>query len=122
MLPTVDLLLQVGADANAGGDFNGNAPLHYLAVFNPYDELVARLLLASGAHLDRVNQERKTAVNLWKEEHARHELDEVEMNQLLPSWLREVPALKCLAASVISSHRVPFLESPQVLHPFVKEH
>ena len=121
MLSTVDLLLRAGADPNAG-DFKGNAPLHYLAAFNPNDEAVARLLLANGAHLDRVNEERKTAADIWKEKHAAgHNPNAAQMSHhQLPSWLLEVPQLQCLSARVIRSYRIPIFESSQSLHLFVK--
>jgi len=125
-LSTIRLLLQVNADPNAG-DNDGNGPLHVLASLryeNRQELLVhraadaARLLLDYGAHLDRVNQNRKTAADVWKEKNN---------SQDLPIWLREpgsVPMLKCLSAKIVRSNNIAVTEenSPETLHPFVKWH
>jgi len=70
-IPTVDLLLRAGADPNAGCN-NGNEVFHTMVIASKecnidasIQESVARLLLDAGAHLHRVNDERKTAADLW---------------------------------------------------------
>ena len=66
-LAIVELLIKSGADLNAS-DSSGNAPLHLLLFyFDPKDEedfSTIRLLLDRGAHLDQVNHQGKTAVDL----------------------------------------------------------
>jgi len=125
-LATIQLLLQVNADPNAG-DNDGNGPLHVLASLryeNGQDFLInraayaAHLLLENGAHLDRVNQDRKTAAQVWMEKN---------YSQDLPPWLREpgtVPRLKCLSARIIRSNNVHYTTETliEILHPFVKMH
>ena len=57
---TVELFLRAGADPKAG-DKSDNGPLHYLAKSNLDDVATSKLLFEYGAHLDRVNKNRKTA-------------------------------------------------------------
>jgi len=130
-LETVRLLLQLGANPNAG-DKQGNSPLHSLAQQNR--ELIdptARLLLENGAHLDRVNKSGKTAVDLWLEKHGsrKRRLDEgdqqgaVGFKNDLPDWCIEgVPRLLCLSSRKIRARRIPYLEAPVTLHPFIEMH
>ena len=131
LLRIAPLLLKFGANPDSV-DGKGNGPLHYLAKGNGglIDE-VARLLLASGAHFDRVNKGGLTAVDVWKEERAQVNKRRRLENQLavgwedLPEWLQEtnVPRLLCLSARVIRSHRIPYLKkSPITLHPFIEMH
>lgn len=122
----IQLLLQVNADPNAG-DKDGNGPIHALASLrygNGQEHLIhrtadaARLLLENGAHLDRVNKDRKTAAQVWKETNG---------SQDLPNWLlmpEMVPKLKCLSASVIRSNNIAYTAAtlPEILHPFVEWH
>jgi len=125
-LATINILLQCHADPNAG-DNDGNGPLHVLASLrydNGQEHLInrtadaARLLLENGAHLDRVNQNRKTAADIWKRKNN---------SQNLPIWLCEpgsVPKLMCLSSRIVSSNKIAVTEenSPKILHPFVKLH
>lgn len=121
-LHIIQLLFQFGADPNAV-DEKGNAPLHVLASnHNGNGQVIAsaaRLLLKNGAHLDHVNQERKTAAQIWKEKN---------MLQHLPEWLCDpgkIPKLKCLSARVIRSNNVSYKDWPKFppsLYPFVEFH
>jgi len=118
-LAAVKLLLEAHADPNAG-DWNGNGPLHLLALKQHGNggviESVARLLLKYGAHLDMVNRYKKTAAQIWKEKNG---------SQDLPLWLREpgtVPKLQCLFARIICLNNIAFTKLPEILHPFVKCH
>ncbi len=124
-LATILLLLQFNADPNAV-DYNGNGPFHVLASHRyrngQQEHLIhrtadaARLLLENGAHLDRVNKDRKTAADVWKEENK---------SQDLPNWLLEpgmVPKLQCLSARTIRSNNVAYKKLPEILHPFVEMH
>lgn len=121
---TINLLLNCAVDPNVG-DSDGNGPLHHL--LNRSNEgfqyktdayATLRLLLNSGAHLDRVNKEGKTAVVLWTE------LQPCGLNRL-PEWCYEtVPQLKCLSSRIVRSHNIPFTEEtlPVALHKFVEMH
>jgi len=115
-LAIVDLLLRAGADPNAGDKYDYR-PLHYLAMFYPHNDAVAQLMLDYGAHLDLVNNERKTPAQVWTKRHAKG-------RQSMPGWLREdsAPKLMCLCARVIRSNRVPYAKLPPSLHPFVAMH
>lgn len=130
---TVGLLLKSGIDVNAG-DSHGNGPLHlYLAEFNPglgRDYSIIRLLLDSGAHLDRVNKRGKTAVDLWTEYNERMksfrwEIPGVPQLDRLPDWCYEnVPKLQCLSSRIIRAHKIHYTEEtlPFFLHKFVEMH
>ncbi len=125
-LATIQLLLQINADPNAA-DKDGNGPIHVLGSLrygNSQEHMIrrtadaARLLLENGAHLDRVNKDRKTAAQVWKENNG---------SQDLPNWLLEpgmVPKLKCLSARIIRSNNIVYtaVTLPEILHPFVKWH
>jgi len=128
---TVRLLLQLGADPNAG-DKEGNGPLHSLVQLKR--ELIdptARLLLEKGAHLDRINKSGKTAVDLWLEKHGSRKrlLDEgneqgaVGFKNKLPDWCNEgVSRLLCLSARIVRAYRIPYRKVPVTLHPFIVMH
>jgi len=84
-----------------------------------YEELAkaAHSLLAYGAHLDRVNNQRETAAQVWTEGGV----------LALPEWLREpgaVPKLQCLSARVVRSENVEYdeLTLPAVLCTFAELH
>jgi len=124
---TIRLLLDAGADPNAV-DEDGNASLHVLArlprkLLDP----AARLLLESGAHLDRVNNSGKTAADIWIEcnemEDDRDEDDEARW-KARPDWCRATRSLSCLSARVIRSNDVPHADGdlPASLNPFIKMH
>ena len=111
-LATIRLLLEVNADPDAV-DEKGNASLHVLASNRHVnDQMItsaARLLLESGAHLDRVNKDRKTAAQIWKEKN---------VSQHLPNWLLEpgmIPKLKCICAGFIRSNNIAYPSSPSAL-------
>jgi len=117
-LATLRLLLRVGANPNKA-DANDNTSVHFLALNNPTDEASARLLLDSGAFLDRRNYRGQTAADAW-----------IEKNNLsgdldadLPGWLRDshqVPKLFLQSGRVIRSKRIPYLHLPPSLHPFIE--
>jgi len=129
LLETVRLLLQLGADPNAG-DKEGNGPLHSLVKQNREQiDPTAHLLLEKGAHLDRVNKSGKTAVDLWLAKHGSRKrlLDEGNeqgaFKNELPDWCNEVvPRLLCLSARYIRAHRVNYRVAPVTLHPFIEMH
>lgn len=137
---------------------NGDGPLHFLAGLDHLNyvdrELVAsaaNLLLENGAHLDQVNNSRKTAEDVWndrKEEKANLKRDHEEAEDeeedydgdgdddlgfddpplVEPSWFRRDsdPRLMCLAARVIRSLKVPYCPCssclPESLNRFIKLH
>jgi len=138
-IPTVDLLLRAGADPNAGYN-NGNGVFHAMVIAykeNNIDayiqESVARLLLDAGAHLHRVNDERKTAANLWMNPNTESGIKRewsgyykvTTRKSDLSSWLRDdsVPKLKCECAKVIRFNGMPCKHLlPPSLHLFVSWH
>jgi len=71
MIATIRLLLDSGAEPTET-DLEGNAPLHVLARYHHRSKKLvasaAKLLLSKGAHLDQVNNSRKTAADVWIEQ------------------------------------------------------
>ena len=125
-LATLKLLLRLGADPSEG-DLNGNGPLHLILAecypIKPDGLEIARLLVDSGAHLDRVNKKGQTAVDLWNE--AKSKFPGAPQMDRLPDWCYEsIPNLSCLSARVIRSHNIFFTAEtlPQTLHKFVEMH
>jgi len=120
----VRLLLEAGADPNASLDGDGNAPLHLVARFYIESEskVAARLLVDSGAHVDRVNKNGKTATDIWIE--TRKQNRAATGWSARPAWCRTVPKLLCLAARVVRVHKIPYTDgkTPTILHPFVAMH
>ncbi len=120
-LAIIRLLRRVGANPDAADD-NGDRPHHFLAWFNPTDEAAARLLLNAGAFLGRLNNEGRTAADLWQESQGLDENVDATATDM-PSWLRDydqVPKLKLQCGRVIRSHRVPYLRLPLSLRNFVE--
>ncbi len=144
LLPIIDLLLRTGANPN-GADTNGDGALHHLAMRTkgeaPMDS-TARILLNAGAHLDRVNNQRKTAADFWMERKNKKKkrylyflfwrvaavgwMNAEKMGAELPYWLKDqnIPnKLKCLTARVIRHHKVPYVDKlPVSLQFFVGMH
>jgi len=125
-LSTLHFLLKLKVDVNAINNV-GDGPLHLLAVLLvdlESRDVIARLLLESGAHLDMVNQKEMTAADLWLKE-SREDGEDLDVTDL-PDWLQEgVPCLKCLCSRVIRRHRLPYDDGailPVVLIPFVSLH
>jgi len=85
-LDVVYLLLKVGADPNDAVNDEGNTALHLAAGLENQDlsYATARLLLGSGAHLDRQNKAGWTAVDIWLENQQDQQADGGgdEMNQV----------------------------------------
>jgi len=124
---TIRLLLDAGADPNAV-DGDGNAPLHVVARLPK--ELMdpgVRLLLESGAHLDRVNNSGKTAADIWIEcnemEGDQDEDDEARW-KARPDWCRATRSLSCLSARVMRSNEVSYSDGdlPATLNLFIGMH
>lgn len=109
-------------------DGNGNPPLHFLAklkqekVGNPYYiwnqdkqqlvDSITRLLLNSGAHLDRVNKEGLKAAEVWNQCNDKASIRERVAAEWidLSSWLHEtVRKLCCLSAKNDSLPQNPLL-------------
>jgi len=128
-LAIIPLLLMFGVDPSTG-DSDGNGPLHLiLAQYSNNTAIheqrisIARLLLVKGAHLDRVNNDGKTAVDLWNK--ARNQFLRVPKLVSLPDWCYEtIPKLMCLSSRVIRANRIPYTAEtlPIILHKFVKMH
>jgi len=123
-LSTINFLVQLGADLNAG-DNDGDGVLHILS-FDPTPsesrDAKARLLVQLGAHLDMVNKSGMTAADAWFEINTPEKKDVAD----LPDWLKEgVPKLKCLSSRVIRRHKLPYDDGsiiPAELIPFVSLH
>ncbi|CAF3477166.1 unnamed protein product [Rotaria sp. Silwood1] len=111
-LLTVRTLLQCGADVNQP-DAMRNTPLH-IFLFNSVtcDETIIQCLCDAGAHLDYVNNWRKTAIDV---------APSIAIKQLLKSKMKF--SLKCLCARLIQHSNVPFCGNiPTSLVRFVEEH
>jgi len=124
---TIRLLLDAGTDPNAVDEV-GNAPLHVVARLpRELMDPAARLLLESGAHLDRANNSGKTAADIWIEcnemEDDQDEDDGARWNAR-PDWCRATRSLSCLSARVMRSNLVPYEDGdlPATLNPFVDMH
>jgi len=126
-LAIIRLLLDAGADPNCF-DLSGNGPLLCLVSKIRDDvmiESIARLLLDSGAHLDRVNNQRKTAADFWLFVRNKKRRDQDPLGWMdLPEWCREnVPSLKCLSASAVRRNKIPFKGGlPVTLTSFTEIH
>jgi len=86
-------------------------------------QAIAQLLLKYGAHLDRVDKNRKTAAEAWREA-VEYRTRRNRRFIPMPNWLREdsPPKLMCLCARVIRSNGMPFVRLPKVLRRFVSMH
>lgn len=111
-LLTVRLLLQCGAAINAT-DALGNTPLHvFVSNWAINDETILELLCDSGAHLDRVNASRETAINI---------ATNLTIIQLLKSKMKL--SLKCLCARLIQNNNILYHgKITASLIRFVEEH
>jgi len=124
-VPTVRLLLKLGADPNVV-DNSDQSPLHILAEILAKVEIrdtVAHLLLEAGAHLDMVTDEGNTAADNWMYA-SNHAGLNVVWNDL-PNWLKgNCKKLTCLSARVICDHQLPYDASTLLatLIPFVDMH
>jgi len=121
----VDLLLKAGADPNSI-DNKRNCPLHLLALLQDKTlDPVGRLLRDAGTHLDRANQDGKTAAELWfiarDEKYGKRAWKWSD----LPDWCREddVPNLSCLCARIVRRFKVPYKHKvPVSISAFIKIH
>jgi len=107
----IRLLLDAGADPNAV-DEDGNTPLHVVARL-PQELMdpAVRLLLESGAHLDRVNKFGKTAADIWidcNEMEDDRDEDDGDRWKARPDWCRATRSLSCLSARVIRSNEIHY--------------
>jgi len=133
-MASLRLLLRAGADPDSA-DHQGDRPLHALAesyCFSSIEsiESAARLLLDSGAFLDRTNKKGETAADVLKKtierqrSHSRLPGQElIEDNFLVESWFLHydsVPKLKFQSGRVVRSQRVPYSHLPPILHRFVE--
>lgn len=127
-LPSVRLLLEVGADPNAKLR-GGPSTLHIVAQFVGKGETkspLAELLLEYGAHIDHANViGQQTPLDVWKERNNAGEADDDGGVLSPPAWLNPVLPLKCYCARVIK-RSYPSLEEDQLpfkgLRDFVAEH
>jgi len=121
----VDLLLKAGADPNSI-DNERNGPLHLLALLQDKElDPVGHLLRDAGTHLDRANQDGKTAAELWliarDEKYGKRAWNWSD----LPDWCREddVPNLSCLCARIVRRNGVPYKHKvPVSISAFIKIH
>ena len=106
------MLLNYGADIDAM-DAIGNTPLHALVGNSSEpDEALVNLLCDQGAHLDCVNAEGKTALDI---------ASSPEIATLIRNRMQI--SLKCLCARLIRKNGVPFEGSVGTsLAKFVEQH
>jgi len=130
-LPIIRLLLRARANPNAVTPrFRG--PLHILADSNSAADqerinLLGNLLVEKGAHPYMVDEEGRTAADIWllvrnqgPQQENHRELDRND----LPDWCVEnVPKLKCLSAKIVRRSRIPYVNKiPATLYPFIEKH
>jgi len=126
---TIELILQCGGDPTTGNRYR-NGALHLLlshyctnAEAHEKQVAIARLLLDKGAHLDQVNIDGKTAVDLWTE--ARNNTAGVLQLKRLPDWCYErIPKLKCLSSRIVRRFKIPITAEtlPIALKKFAELH
>jgi len=130
---TLRFLLHLQADPNAtaiGG--GGNRPLHIVAnqqenpmvlngefeeeqVFLEMDYTLAHLLYDYGALPHLINNQGKTAVDIWIERNCGGEGMQSPKWNHRPSWCRNsVPKLTCLAGKTIHTHGIPYSRPGQL--------
>lgn len=127
----IKLLLENEADPHVV-DGNGWGALHHLAYMEADGtdvDKIARLLLEWGVHLDRVDKDRRTPVDIYSRTRIRRGHGNVEdpTRINLPNWLQEgVPKLECLCARVLRRHNIshsdPSKSLPSSMRDFVDLH
>jgi len=125
---TIRLLLQLGANVDTA-DTDGNRPLHLVAqADSEQSEATGCLLMGYGAQLFGTNNSGETAIDLWIECNQMvgdQEGEEGAAESLcLPDWCRTVRKLKCLSASCIRAHGVPYEDEPEFFqdsHSFINK-
>lgn len=113
----INLLIEMGADVN-NVDLDGNTPLHIACLrlpenpdIRPNDILL--LLLNAGTHLDRVNNEGKTALELISVN------AKATTSVIMPLHFI---SLKCLAAKVVKRNKIRYRDTPKELRLFTDSH
>ena len=107
---TLEFLVSVGGDINSR-DKEGNTPLHVAGEAKVCSSELVDTLLKHGAHLDETNELKETFLDI--------------AGSSLQPKLNQVPyvSLKCLAARVISQHKIEYKGIiPASLEPFVQLH
>jgi len=118
----IRFLLQLGANVNTT-DEDGNGPLQFVAQADSEQaEAAGCLLLGYGAKLFSTNKAGKTAVDLWIERNEMNDDQEGEEGaaESRPDWCRTVRKLKCLSASCIRAHGVPYQDENKEKREFFK--
>jgi len=125
MLAMVDLLFKAGADPNSI-DNERNCPIHLLALLQDEElDPVGHLLRDATTHLDRANQDGRTAAELWFIARDKKYGKRAWKWSDLPDWCREddVPNLSCLCARVVRRNGVPHEHKvPVSISAFIKIH
>ncbi len=83
-------------------------------------EDTATLLLENDAHLDLRNDAGQTAADVWMNTHK--ENGTKPKWDARPGWCRTVPDLLCLTAHIVRVHKIPYFETPVLLHSFIAMH
>ncbi|KAF4533131.1 hypothetical protein B566_EDAN007942 [Ephemera danica] len=104
------LLMECGAPVNALNHAN-STPLHFAAHPTNFTTGVVQFLLDHGAHLDQQNSDGEQPLHLLA----------ANPNSTIP--LLRYTTLRCLAAVVVSRHKIPYAGAiPTTLEGFVQSH
>ncbi|XP_065155286.1 protein fem-1 homolog CG6966 isoform X2 [Atheta coriaria] len=107
----IEFLLRCGASVNARNE-SKSTPLHVATVPYNYNKWLVKLLLRHGAHLDQPNSAGEYPAQ--KVNQSPFTMDLRLMNYI---------TLKCLCATVIYKHRIPYVgQVPKTLESFIQLH
>ena len=89
---------------------------------------VGNLLVEKGAHPYMVDEEGRTAADIWlllrNQGPRRQEDHRVWDRNDLPDWcLEDVQELKCYSGTIVRRFRIPYVDKiPATLYPFMEKH
>lgn len=125
-LAFIRVLLDAGANPNATDKTlrESSTLLHFAAEMRDREmgDAAARLLVGYGAKIDLPNRAGKTALDTYIEKNETKENWNEELCgwKARPEWCCPVPTLLNLAARVIRTRKLPYLDSPVILHSVIE--